>query len=121
MAAFGIFMALMGVYGVVAYAVIERTREMGIRMALGASRIRIVRTVMSEGTRLLIWGGIPAAVIAIIAIRALPLHQLPGVDADDPKLYAIAILAVAFAGTLAALLPARKMIKLNPSQALRYE
>ena len=121
MAVFGLCMSLMGVYGVVAYAVLERTREMGIHMALGATRTRIVRIVMSEGTRLLIRGGIPAAIIATVAIRALPLHQLPGVDADDPMIYAFGILSVALAGTLAAFLPARKMVKLNPSQALRYE
>jgi putative ABC transport system permease protein len=121
MAGFGLCMSLMGVYSVVAYAVIERTREMGIRMALGATRVRIVRTVMSEGTRLLMWGGIPAAVLATVAIRALPLDELPGMNPDDPKIYLIGIVAVALAGLLAALLPARKMVKLNPSQALRHE
>ena len=120
-AGFGMFMALMGVYGVVAYAAIERTREMGIRMALGANRRRIVMTVMAEGTRLLLWGGIPATIVAVAAILQMPPRSFPGVDLSNPVHYLIGITAVAAAGTLAALLPARKMINLNPSQALRYE
>jgi putative ABC transport system permease protein len=121
MAGFGLCMALMGVYGVVAYAVVERTREMGIRMALGADRARIMRIVMSEGTRLLLWGGVPASVIAIVAIRSLPLQMLPGIKVDDPFTYAIGICAVAVAGTIASLIPAGRIVHLCPSQALRYE
>jgi putative ABC transport system permease protein len=121
MAAFGLCMSLMGVYGVVAYAAIERTREMGIRMALGANRRRIIMTVMSEGTRLLLWGGIPATFVAVVAILQMPERSFPGVDLSSPIHYLIGIAAVAFVGILAALLPARKMTKLNPSQALRHE
>jgi predicted permease len=120
-AGFAMFMSLMGVYGVVAYAAIERTREMGIRMALGADRRRIVMTVMSEGTRLLLWGGIPASFVAVAAILQMPDRSFPGVDLSSPTHYLIGIVAVAVAGMLAALLPARKMVNLNPSQALRYE
>ena len=115
------FMALMGVYGVVAFAAIERTREMGIRMALGANRRRIVVTVMSDGTRLLLWGSIPASIVAIAAVLKMPEHSFPGVDPSNPIPYLIGIATVALAGTLAALIPARKMVNLNPSQALRYE
>lgn len=120
-AGFGMFMALMGVYGVVAYAAIERTREMGIRMALGATRRNIVMTVMSDGTRLLLWGGIPATLVALVALLQMPTNAFPGVDPSNPIHYLIGIATVSLAGTLAALLPARKMVNLNPTQALRHE
>lgn len=121
MAAFGIFMALMGVYGVVAYAVIERTREMGIRMALGATRNMVVKMIMKEGTRLLARGLIPGVLIAYLVTHRIPNQMVQHVDPRDPVTYLLGFIAVAICGAVAALLPARKMVKLNPSEALHYE
>lgn len=121
MASFGVFMALMGVYGVVAYAVIERTREMGIRMALGADRPIIVKMIMSEGTRLLIRGVIPGVLIAYGVTRGLPVQMVQHVSPSDPWTYVIGLLAIVIAGAAATLVPARKMVKMNPTQALRCE
>ena len=121
MAGFGLLMALMGVYGVVGYAVLERTREMGIRMAVGADRRRVVLLVMREGTRLLLKGGIPGLLIGSSLTAMLPPQILPSIDPRDPSIYMAGFLVVAFAGLAAALVPALKMIKLNPMEALRHE
>jgi predicted permease len=121
MAAFGLFMSLMGVYGVVAYAVIERTREMGIRMALGAGRRRIVRLIMTEGTRLLIFGIIPGTTVIALLFQGLPKELLSNIDPKDPWTFIIGVAAIFVAGTIAAVMPARKMINLKPNEALRYE
>lgn len=121
MAAFGVFMSLMGVYGVVAYAAVERTREMGIRMAFGATRARIVRLIMNEGTRLLAFGIIPGTAFIFLLFQGLPNDVLSEFDPSDPWTFIIGAIVIFLAGTTAALLPARKMINLKPSEALRYE
>lgn len=121
MAGFGIFMALMGVYGVVAYAVIERTREMGIRMALGATRAMVVKMVMKEGTRLLVRGILPGILIAYGVTHGVPPEMVQHADPRDPVTYLLGFIAVAICGAVAALLPARRMINLKPNEALRYE
>jgi putative ABC transport system permease protein len=121
MASFGVFMALMGVYGVVAFAVIERTREMGIRMALGATRTMVMKMIMKEGTRLLIRGLLPGIIIAYVVTHRIPNNMIQNVDPAALSTYLIGFIAVALCGTIAALLPARKIVKLNPSEALHHE
>ncbi len=113
-------LASLGLYGVMAFAVAARTREIGIRMALGADRARVLAEVLKESAALTLLGialGVPAALWASRAIGS----QLYRLRPTDPATYiALAILLAAVA-LLAAWLPARRASKIDPIIALRYE
>lgn len=118
------FIALMvaaaGIYGVLSYMVQTRTREIGIRAALGASSQRILRIVMSHSTRLLIAGLGLGVAGAIVAARALAT-VLFGVRPWDPLSLAVAVVLLGSVGSLAAWLPARRAIRVDPIKALRSD
>jgi putative ABC transport system permease protein len=119
-AALATLLAMMGLYGVMAYTVTRRTREIGIRMALGAQTGRIRGMVMREVLRVLAFGillGVPVAFL----LGRFAESELYGVKAYDALVGAGAVLAVLIAGLAAGYLPARKASLLNPTQALRYE
>lgn len=121
-AAVGLFIALMGVYGVVAFTVMERTREVGIRMAVGATRGATLRLMLWQGARLILLGAIPGMLIASGMLTAIPSKALIlGISPFDPMTYAVTLLVVGIAGVAACLLPARKAANLNPMEALRHE
>jgi len=113
-------LAAIGLYGVLAYATAQRTREIGIRMALGAQRSEVVRMVLQD----VLWlAGISIVVtlpLAILLSRALR-SQLYGVSPADPFILAAGTLAVALVVLIAALLPARRAASVEPMQALRTE
>jgi len=120
---FGLLAALMaaiGIYGVLAYSAAQRTREIGIRIAMGASRSEVVRMVLSDVARLATIGialGMPLALLLTRTVR----NRLFGISNYDPVTLVVvcaAILAVALA---AAALPARRAAKVDPMVALRYE
>lgn len=118
----GLFIALMGVYGVVAFTVQERTREIGIRIAVGATPSLAQRPMLWLGARLLLIGAIPGMLIGSLALASVPNEGLtPGVSAFDLPTYLATFLIVGAAGFLACLLPARKAANLNPMEALRHE
>ncbi len=122
LASVGLFIALLGVYGVVAFAVMERTREVGIRMAIGATRGAALRLMLWQGARLILFGAIPGMLIASAMLSAIPRKAIIfGISPFDPVTYVVTLTIVAFAGTLACFLPARKAARLNPMEALRYE
>ena len=111
-------LASLGLYGVTAYSVSQRTREIGVRMALGADRALIVRTCV-RGPLVQTCVGIAIGVIgAYFAGRTLT-SQLYGVGGLDVKVFAAAILVLLVSAIIAALLPARRAASLNPSSALR--
>lgn len=122
LAAVGLFIALMGVYGVVAFSVVERTHEVGIRLALGASRHQILRLMAWQGARLMLLGASPGLLIGSLITAGL-LRQSPFGDLSpfDPLTYAAVVLLVSSAGLLASFWPAKKAADLDPMQALRYE
>jgi predicted permease len=121
--AFGLLaltLAAVGLYGVIAYAVSLRTREMGIRLALGAPRGRVLRMVLGQGTRLAAIGLIVGTVAAMVAGQALEA-LLYGVSTFDPIAYTGAAGALLLVAVLANLVPAIHAARINPVQALRNE
>ncbi len=121
--AFGLLatvLAAIGLYGLMSYTVARRTREIGIRMALGAERRSVVWLVLREVTLLTSLGiglGIPAALLLARVVSS----QMFGLSATDPVTLAIAAAALAIVGMLAGWLPARRAAAVQPIRALRYE
>ena len=121
--AFGALAALLagvGLYGVLSYTTVQRTREIGIRMALGSSRLAITGLVVKEMMRLAVIGVVVAVPCAILLGRALH-SQLFGVSAADPLTLLGVVLLMAIVSILAALIPARRAANVEPSEALRAE
>jgi len=117
---FGLLLASLGVYGVLAYAVSQRTREIGVRVALGAGGWDIVSLVLGEGMRL-VAVGIGAGLVAALAVARLIRGFLYGLSPLDPLTFAgVACLFGAIAA-IASYLPARRAARLNPVDALRAE
>jgi ABC-type antimicrobial peptide transport system permease subunit len=113
-------LAAIGVYGVMAQTVNGRTREIGIRLALGADRWAVVRMVVGQAARLAVAGIIAGCVMAWSA-RALVAQLLFGVAATDAATYTGVALAVFLVAVIAAWVPARRASKLDPTLALRAE
>jgi putative ABC transport system permease protein len=125
-ALFGVFAALalllgsVGIYGVVSYSVAQRTREIGIRMALGARRQEVLFLVVGQGVKLAL-AGVAIGVVGGLMLTRLMSGLLYGVHATDPMTYgavAVLLLVVAFA---ACFIPARRAMQVDPMVALRYE
>jgi len=115
-----VLLAVVGLYGVLAYTVTRRTREMGIRIALGATRSRIVGMVMRDASLMVVIGlSLGAALVLVLA--NLIRSQLFGPDPHDPWTLIIAALSLAIAGRLAALIPALRASSVDPTSALRQE
>jgi predicted permease len=115
-----LLLACIGLYGVMAHGVVRRTKEIGIRMALGAERRSIIWMVLRE-TLVLILVGVAIGVPAAIAAGRLIASQLFGLGAADPLTLIAASLLLTVVAVLAGLLPARKASRVNPLIALRYE
>ena len=113
-------LAVVGLYGVKAYSVARRTREIGIRMALGAQRGAVVRMIMREGFFMLLCGIALGLLLAAAAGKILS-GILYGVGALDPIAFTAAPMLLAVAALVATWLPARRAATLNPVEALRYE
>jgi ABC-type antimicrobial peptide transport system permease subunit len=115
-----VLLATIGVYGIISYIVVRRRGEIGIRMALGATRGRILAMVVSEAGRLLIAGAVLGTTLTLIAAPATRAF-LFGLQPSDPATLAMAVFGLAAVGALASLLPARRAAKLDPMAALRDE
>jgi predicted permease len=113
-------LAVIGLYGVVSHAVARRTREMGIRLSLGANTWGVVALQVKDGMRLVFLGGVVGLVAAFLAARGLA-GFLVGVDAFDPGTYAGAGVVLSVVALLAAFLPARRASRINPVTALKRE
>jgi predicted permease len=122
-AAFGTLatvLAAIGLYGVMAFMVVRRTREIGIRMALGANRRSVLRLVMRE-VLILAGAGIAIAVVTSYALGSVIESQLLGVSGRDPLVMACATGVLALIALLAGYLPALRATRVDPLSALRYE
>jgi ABC-type antimicrobial peptide transport system permease subunit len=113
-------LAVIGIYGVLTWAVTERRGEIGVRMALGARAADIVRMVIGQGGRLTLIGLTGGLLIALALGRVLA-SQIYEVSPADPAVLGIAILALVIAATIASWLPARRAARIDPMRALRDE
>jgi predicted permease len=116
----GLVLAMVGVYGVISYAASQRTHEIGVRMALGASRGNILLMILRQGI-FLIGGGVLAGLILTVLARRGLSSLLVGITGSDPLTLALASLLLAAVGFLASLIPARRAMNVEPLKALRFD
>jgi putative ABC transport system permease protein len=113
-------LAALGLYGMLAYGVEQRIREIGVRVALGASRGEVLRLVIGHGMKLALIGalvGVPAALVVTRLIGGV----VPGVTGADPVTYAVAVALLAASAFMASYVPARRATRVDPLVALRSD
>ena len=119
-AAVALLLAAFGLYGVLSYAVSQRRREIGVRMALGARRGDVVGLVVRQGGMLVAAGVVPGLLAAAVSTRLVE-SVLFGVTATDVLTFAGVTAVVLAAGLLACWLPARRATRIDPMEVLRFE
>jgi predicted permease len=113
-------LATSGIYGVLSYAVAQRTTEIGIRMAIGAPRTQVLRMILADGFAWIL-PGLLAGMLLSLGVTPLLAHLLYGVQPSNLTNYAVMSIGILIVGGLAAFLPARRAMKIDPLTALRYE
>ncbi|MGA2536357.1 MAG: FtsX-like permease family protein [Terracidiphilus sp.] len=116
----GLLMAVIGLYGVISFLAAQRTKEIGVRMALGATRADILQLIAGEGVRLILLGGVAGLVVALATSKLLQT-MLFNVAPRDPLIFAAVALVLGLVAFAASLIPARAAMKVEPMVALRYE
>jgi ABC-type antimicrobial peptide transport system permease subunit len=124
LAALPVLMSVISIYGVTAFAVAQRTKEIGIRMALGAGRGQVVRLVLGSASKPIAWGllcGTALAMVVSTAIEKATKEAPFRMDAKDPWAYLMAALLLGLTTTIAVMGPARRASAADPVKALRHD
>lgn len=119
-AALALLLGTIGLYGLVAYSVSQRTQEIGIRMALGAQRSNVLQMVLLQGVRLIV-PGVAIGIVAAILVSYLMRSMLFGIHSWDPVIFVLVTTLLAIVTLIASYIPARSATKVDPMVALRYE
>ncbi len=119
-ASIALLLSIVGIYGVTAYSVAQRTREIGIRVALGAQRIEVLTLILRQGF-VLILAGVVLGVAASVGLTRFLASMLFNVSATDPFTFALVIMLLVVAALLACWIPARRAMRVDPMVALRHE
>jgi putative ABC transport system permease protein len=119
-AGLALLLSALGIYGVLSYSIAQRTREIGLRMALGAQRGSVLRAVAGDGLRLALFG-ITLGIAAALALTRVMTDLLYGVRPTDPLTFFVVTVALGATSLLACYIPARRAMNVDPIVALRYE
>ncbi|MPY91251.1 MAG: FtsX-like permease family protein [Luteitalea sp.] len=117
----GLLLAAIGLYGVMAYSVARRTREIAVRIAVGAGNAEISRMVGLEAAKLMVSGSAIGLMIALFVTRPLAMFLVPGLSPTDPVTFAFVLTTLAATGLLATLGPVRRALTIDPMASLRSE
>jgi ABC-type antimicrobial peptide transport system permease subunit len=117
----GLLLASIGLYGVLTYSVTRRGREIGVRMALGASPREVVRLVAADGFRLIVAGLTLGLLAAFFVTKPLAMFLVPGLNPSDPLSFLAVATVLGAVGLLACFGPTRRALRVDPMQALRQD
>jgi predicted permease len=117
----GLLLVTIGLYGVMAFSVAQRRREIGVRVAVGASRGDIARLVLADSARLTLAGTVAGLLLAVLVTKPLAMFLVPGLKASDPMNYAVVAAAMVVTALAATCGPVRRALKIDPNVALREE